>query len=134
MNTAKTIVRKLISEFDQPHDGTEGFSSGDVVSNGNSSYVVVDGIARGGVTIFLTDTDGDGTYYIGENPEHSSDGMVIEQPWCFAEKLGGDEALDTFVHTGETNQAAADKAVESYGAPSFVDGNDSLEGEVSDED
>lgn len=48
--------------------------------------IILDGICRGGTTLFVLSKEGT-FYYIGESPEHCSDGMCIIGDWVDAEEL-----------------------------------------------
>ena len=84
---AKQVVEQFVSEGKRRKTFEGEF--GDVIEIDGRRYVYIEALARGGVTRWFADMDGN-LYYDGEDPSEGSDGMVCCGEWADAEPLGCD--------------------------------------------
>lgn len=91
--------RPLIPSVGASFNDDRDMEAGAIHKTEIGDLVLVNGIARGGATLFFwapKDTGGDDDlYYWGENPERPSDGMIIAEPWASARPVGDAEPVPT---------------------------------------
>jgi len=103
LSTRGFLLRKastseaLIAEYDLAGSGgssepeyLEGVDIGDIVEVDGEQFVAIDGITRGGATMWFVSLAKGGLYYAGEDPSEPSDGMSVDDPYASAELLSGE--------------------------------------------
>lgn len=91
--------RPLVPSVGASFNDDKDMEAGEIYQTEVGELVLVNGVARGGATLFFwapKDMGGDDhLYYWGENPENPSDGMVLAEPWASAQRVGEAEPTPT---------------------------------------
>jgi hypothetical protein len=135
---AEPVLRAFASEeYDyDPHDSSDGLEPeattpltryllscrpGLVAEINGERYVYVDGVCRGDHTHFLANIATNELFYVGENPDRPSDGMVMDSPYNSASYLGDSFSELGTVWVGKYDHEALKKAVELHGEMNWHD-------------